>query len=120
MGFVARMAAYWQCDLCGSEWFLDSESGPRQCPECGSRKWNDSMMKDSDLYQQALVERHLNPQRKPLTRTTANRRIRRIEVAQKAAQHSRRCPDALAELHLNTPPKGKVGRLLALLAQLNG
>jgi rubredoxin len=68
MGFVARMAAYWQCDLCGSEWFQDSESGPRQCPECGSRKWNDSMMKDADLYQQALVERHLNPQRKPLTR----------------------------------------------------
>lgn len=120
MGFVARMAAYWQCDLCGSEWFLDSESGPRQCPECGSRKWNDSMMKDADLCQQALVERHLNPQRKPLTRIATNRRIRRIEVAQKTAQRSSRCPDAPAALHLNKPPTAKVRRLLTLLAQLNG
>jgi hypothetical protein len=36
-------------------------------PKCGSRKWNDGMVKDADLYQQALVVRHLNPYRRPLS-----------------------------------------------------
>ena len=89
MGFVARMAAYWQCDECGWEWFIDSESGPRQCPKCGSRKWKEGMVKAADLYQQALLERHLNRNRRPLTHITANRQIRRIEAARDVAQHSR-------------------------------
>ena len=83
MGFVARMAAYWQCDACAWEWFLDSESGPRQCPKCGSRKWNDSIVRDAKLYEQALAVRHLNRHRRPLKRGTVNRRIRRNEVREK-------------------------------------
>lgn len=67
MGFVARMGAYWQCDVCRWEWFLDSDSGPRQCPECGSRRWNDSMVRDAGLYEQALVMRHLNRHRRPIS-----------------------------------------------------
>src|SRR5271170_6056172 len=31
------MAPYWQCDVCRWEWFADTETGPRQCPKCGSR-----------------------------------------------------------------------------------
>ena len=40
MGLVAKMAIYWSCDVCKAEWFADSDRGPRQCPKCGSRKWN--------------------------------------------------------------------------------
>lgn len=67
MGLVARMAPYWVCDVCAFEWFADSESGPRQCPHCRSRKWNDGMVSQADLYQKALVVRHLNPYRRPLS-----------------------------------------------------
>jgi len=91
MGLIARMAPYWQCDVCSWEWFADSEVGPRQCPKCGSRKWNDGMVRDADLYQQALVVRHLNPYRRCLSlrqkaslmRIAANKRA---ESARKAAQ----------------------------------
>lgn len=93
MGLVARMAPYWSCDECKGEWFADSENGPRQCPKCGSRKWNDGMVKDADLYRQSLVFRHLNPYRRPLSvgQKAALRRIaanRRAESARKAAQSS--------------------------------
>ena len=82
MGLVARMAPYWSCDVCKQEWFANSSYGPRQCPKCHSRKWNDGMVRDADLYQQALVVRHLNPYRRPLSvrqragllRIAANRR----------------------------------------------
>jgi hypothetical protein len=67
MGLVAKMALYWKCDACGWEWFADSETGPRQCKKCGSRGWNDGMVREADLYQRALVIRHLNPYRKVLT-----------------------------------------------------
>jgi hypothetical protein len=67
MGLVAKMAVYWTCDQCKGEWFADSDSGPRQCPKCGSRKWNDGMVSQADLYQKALVVRHLNPYRRPLS-----------------------------------------------------
>ena len=67
MGLVAKMALYWKCDACGEEWFADSETGPRQCKKCGSRGWNDGMVREADLYQRALVIRHLNPYRKALT-----------------------------------------------------
>ena len=67
MGLVGRMAAYWSCDICKEEWFADSDTGPRQCPKCGSRKWNDGMVRAADLYQQALVVRHLNPYRRLLS-----------------------------------------------------
>jgi rubredoxin len=95
MALIARMAPYWQCDVCSWEWFADSESGPRQCAKCGSRKWNDGMVKDADLYQQALVVRHLNPYRRPLTarQQAALVRIatmRRAESARKATQSTRR------------------------------
>ena len=50
MGLVARMAPYWSCDVCKQEWFANSSYGPRQCPKCHSRKWNDGMVRDADLY----------------------------------------------------------------------
>jgi hypothetical protein len=67
MSLVARMAPYWQCDLCNCEWYADSKTGPRQCPKCGSRKWNDGMVREADLYRKALVMRYLNPHRRPLS-----------------------------------------------------
>jgi hypothetical protein len=90
MGLIARMAPYWQCDVCGFEWFADSNLGPRQCKKCGSRSWNDGMVRDADLYQKALVVRHLNPYRRPLSfrqkaalmRIVANKRA---ETARKKA-----------------------------------
>lgn len=91
MGLIARMAPYWQCDVCSAEWFADGERGPRQCPTCGSRKWNDGMMRDADLYRQSLVFRHLNPYRRSLSvgQKAALQRIaanRRAESAQKAVE----------------------------------
>jgi len=91
MSLVARMAPYSQCDLCSWEWLCDSETGARQCPKCGSRKWNDGMVREADLYQQALVVRHLNPYRRPLSvrQQAALVRIasnRRAESARKAVQ----------------------------------
>jgi hypothetical protein len=67
MGLVMMMAPYWSCDVCEEKWFAESETGPRQCPKCRSRKWNDGMVRDADLYQKALVIRHLNPYRRPLS-----------------------------------------------------
>src|ERR1700679_331646 len=78
MGFAAIMTAFWQCDECAWEWVLDSESGPRQCPNCGSRKWNDSIVRDAHLYRQALAVRHLNRHRRPLF----NRQRRPLSRAQ--------------------------------------
>lgn len=93
MGLVARMAPYWSCDVCNAEWFADSETGPRQCPKCGSRKWNDGMVRDADLYQSALVIRHLNPYRRPLSfrQKAALQRIaarKRAESERRAARQS--------------------------------
>lgn len=101
MGLVARMAPYWSCDVCREEWFADSETGPRQCPKCGSRRWNDGMLAQADLYQKALVVRHLNPYRRPLSlrqkaallQIAANRRA---ESAQKAVRQSAATPAAQA------------------------
>ena len=94
MGLVARMAPYWCCDVCSAEWFADSDAGPRQCPNCGSRKWNDGMVREADLYQRALVVRHLNPYRRPLSlrqkaslmRIAANKRAE--SARKKAAETS--------------------------------
>jgi len=99
MSLIARMAPFWQCDVCSWEWFTDSESGPRQYPKCGSRKWNDGMVRQADLYREALVVRHLNPYRRPLSvrQQAALVRIasnRRAESARKAAQSTLR--------HVNT------------------
>lgn len=30
------------CDDCGHVWITRVEQLPRQCPHCGSRRWNDS------------------------------------------------------------------------------
>jgi hypothetical protein len=94
MSLVARMAAYWQCDLCAWEWYADTETGPRQCPKCGTRKWNDGMVHQANLYQKALVLRYLNPYRRPLSirQQAALMRIassRRAESARKASQPAR-------------------------------
>ncbi len=91
MALIARMAPYWVCDVCSAEWYADTHNGPRQCPECGSRKWNDGMVRQADLYQQALAVRQLNPYRRFLTvrqkaalmRIAANRRA---ESEKKAAR----------------------------------
>ena len=93
VGLVARMAPYWVCDECSAEWFADSEQGPRQCPKCRSRKWNDGMVRDADLYLKALVVRYLNPYRRLLSvpQKAALQRIaanRRNESAKKAAGRS--------------------------------
>jgi hypothetical protein len=94
MALIARMATFWQCDVCSSEWFADSEAGPRQCPKCGSRKWNDGMVRDADLLLKSLVVRHLNPYRRPISirQKAALQRIaanRRAEAVQKATQSPR-------------------------------
>ena len=80
MGFAARMTAFWQCDECAWEWVLDSESGPSQCPKCSSRKWNDNMVRDAKLYEQAIAVRHLNRHRRPLF----NRHRKPLSCAQPA------------------------------------
>ena len=67
MAMIMRMAAFWVCECCKTEWYMDSERAPRQCPKCGSRRWNDGEIAQADLYLRALRIRHLNPYRKPLS-----------------------------------------------------
>jgi len=67
MSLVAKMALYWSCDVCKEEWFADSDIGPRQCPKCGSRKWNDGLVGSADLFLKSRVITHLNPYRRFLT-----------------------------------------------------
>jgi len=67
MGFLAKMALHWRCDRCKAEWFADSDVGPRQCPSCRSRRWNDGALLDADLYLQSLRLVYLNPYRKPMS-----------------------------------------------------
>jgi hypothetical protein len=67
MGLIAKMALYWRCDVCKEEWFADSDRGPRQCPICSSRKWNDSLVGRADLFLRSRVITHLNPYRRFLT-----------------------------------------------------
>src|SRR5580704_12909667 len=67
MGLIAKMALYWRCDVCKEEWFADSETGPRQCPICRSRKWNDGMVGSADLFLKSRVVLHLNPYRRFLS-----------------------------------------------------
>lgn len=91
MGLVAKMALYWSCDVCKEEWFADSDTGPRQCPSCGSRKWNDGMVGSADLFLKSRVVVHLNPYRRflSLRQKAALLRIadnKRAESARKAAQ----------------------------------
>jgi hypothetical protein len=40
---------------------MESEKGPRQCPKCGSRRWNDGEVAQADLLLRAFTFRHLNP-----------------------------------------------------------
>jgi hypothetical protein len=67
MGLIARMAAFWICDDCKAEWYASTDSGPRQCPSCRSRRWNDGELALADLYARSLRIVHLNPYRKPIT-----------------------------------------------------
>lgn len=67
MGLVAKMAPYWQCDRCGFEWYADGETGPRQCKKCGSRGWNDGLVRSADLLLKSLAIRHLDPYRRTLS-----------------------------------------------------
>lgn len=91
MGLIAKMALYWRCDVCKEEWFADTDTGPRQCPKCGSRKWNDGMVGSADLFLKSRVVLHLNPHRRflssrqkaALMRIAANKRA---ESARKARQ----------------------------------
>ena len=90
MGLVAKMAPYWQCDLCAFEWFAGAGSGPRQCKRCGSRAWNDGLVRDADLLRKSLSVRVLDRYRRPLSlgqkaallRLAANKRA---EFARKKA-----------------------------------
>jgi hypothetical protein len=91
MGLVAKMAIYWHCDVCKEEWFADSDIGPRQCPYCRSRKWNDGMVGSADLFLRGRVVTHLNPHRRFLSsrQKAALMRIaakKRAETAAKAAR----------------------------------
>jgi hypothetical protein len=93
MGLVPKMAIYWHCDVCKEEWFADSDTGPRQCPSCGSRKWNDGMVGSADLFLKSRVITHLNPYKRPLSfrqkaalmRIAANKRA---ESARKRATNT--------------------------------
>ena len=94
MGLVAKMALYWSCDVCKAEWFADSDIGPRQCPKCGSRKWNDGLVGRADLFLRSRVITHLNPLRRSLSfrqkaalmRIAANKRAE--SARKKAAKQS--------------------------------
>jgi hypothetical protein len=86
MGLVPKMALYWSCDVCKEEWFADSDIGPRQCPFCCSRKWNDGLIGRADLFLKSRVVVHLNPYRRflslrqkaALMRIAANRRAESV------------------------------------------
>jgi hypothetical protein len=81
MGLTARMAAFWLCECCSAEWFMASEKAPRQCPKCGSRRWNDGEVSKADLYLRALRIVHLNPYRRPLSfKQKAAIRRRKAEI----------------------------------------
>jgi DNA-directed RNA polymerase subunit RPC12/RpoP len=67
MAMVMKMAAFWQCERCHAEWYIESAKAPRQCPECGSRRWNEGEAAQIDHYLRSLTVRHLNPYRKPLS-----------------------------------------------------
>ena len=84
MALIARMAPFWTCDSCKAEWYADTYKGPRQCPKCGSREWNDGMVKDADLYARSLGWVVLNPYRKPLSLKQQESRRQRV-AARRAA-----------------------------------
>ena len=45
MGLVMKMAPYWSCErVQGRMVRRVRDRAPRQCPKCGSRKWNDSIV----------------------------------------------------------------------------
>lgn len=67
MAMIMKMAAFWLCECCKAEWFVESEKAPRQCPKCGSRRWNEGEAEQVDRYLRSLTIRHLNPYRKPLS-----------------------------------------------------
>lgn len=67
MAMIMQMAAFWLCECCKAEWFIESEKAPRQCPKCGSRRWNEGEAAQVDIYLRSLTIRHLNPYRKPLS-----------------------------------------------------
>lgn len=67
MGLIARMSVFWVCDCCKAEWHADTDTGPRQCPRCKSRRWNDGEVALADMYADSLRIVHLNPYRKPLS-----------------------------------------------------
>jgi len=84
MGMIARMAFFWVCEVCKEEWYVARETGPRQCPSCKSRRWNDGEVALADLYAKSLRIVHLNPFRKPLS------------VKRKASNLARKAPRATA------------------------
>jgi DNA-directed RNA polymerase subunit RPC12/RpoP len=67
MAIIMKMAAFWSCECCKTEWFMKSEKAPRQCPKCGSRRWNEGEAAEVERYLRSLVVRHINPYRKPLS-----------------------------------------------------
>jgi hypothetical protein len=67
MSLIARMAAFWVCEQCKAEWFAHTDYAPRQCPSCGSRRWNDGEVALADRYAASLRIVHLNPYRKLLS-----------------------------------------------------
>ena len=110
-GSSCENGPYWSCDICKEEWFADSGVGSRQCPKCGTRKWNDGMARNADPYQQALVIRHLNPYRRFLSprQKVALMSIatnKRPESARKAAQTGQGCASALLSPSLRSRRRG--------------
>jgi hypothetical protein len=94
MGLVARMGPFWVCDSCEAGWYAETYKGPRQCPKCGSRGWNDGMVRDADLYARSLRCVVLNPYRKPLSvkqQDSLRQRVaaRRAATTPKATRTSR-------------------------------
>jgi hypothetical protein len=87
MGLIGRMAAFWVCECCEAEWYASTDVAPRQCPSCGSRRWNDGELALADLYAKSLRIVHLNPYRKP------------ISVKQKASILRRKAAKPLTQAH---------------------
>jgi hypothetical protein len=83
-GFGCAYGVVLVCDSCEAGSYAETYKGPRQCPKCGSRGWNDGMVRGADLYARSLRWVVLNPYRKPLS-VKQQDSLRQVVAARRAA-----------------------------------